>query len=162
MKITEIAEDHWRGILEIQDEAYHEVDPEELDVLKSKQSVSPETCFVCVSDQGDTLGYLLAHPWNGSKPPKLYEPMFDTENSDSLYLHDMAVSPHSKGQGIGRSMMAKLIEVAELKGVKRITLVAIQGADSFWSLQGFKAISGANICSSYGDHVVLMEKIIMA
>ncbi|ODA30659.1 GNAT family N-acetyltransferase [Veronia pacifica] len=162
MKIREIEEDNWRGVLEIQDEAYHEVGPEELDVLRSKQSTSPETCFVCVSDQGDTLGYLLAHPWNGSEPPKLFEPLLDTEKSDSLYLHDMAVSPHSMGQGIGRAMMAKLIEVAELKGVKRITLVAIQGADSFWSLQGFKMISGENICSSYGDNAVLMEKIIMA
>jgi predicted N-acetyltransferase YhbS len=160
MKIIEIAEDNWRGILEIQEAAYHEVDPEELDVLKSKQWVSPETCFVCVSDQGDILGYLLAHPWYGSEPPKLYEPVLDIKRSDSLYLHDMAVSPHSKGQGIGRSMMAKLIEVAELKGVKRITLVAIQGADSFWSLLGFKVISTANIGASYGDNAVFMEKSI--
>ena len=163
MKIQKIGtKNNWGGILEIQDEAYHEVGPEELDVLKSKQSVSPDTCFVCVSDQGETLGYLLAHPWNGSEPPKLFEPLSDTGNSDSLYLHDMAVSPHSKGQGIGRSMMVKLIEVAELKEVKRITLVAIQDADSFWTLLGFKVISGTNICSSYGENAVFMEKIIMA
>ena len=162
MKIKEIEEDNWDGILEIQDEAYHEVGPEKLNVLKSKQSVSPETCFVCVSEQGDILGYLLAHPWNGSEPPKLFEPLPDIGNSDSLYLHDMAVSLPSKGQGVGRSMMAKLIKVAELKGFKIITLVAIQGADSFWSLLGFKAISGANICSNYGENAVLMEKVLMA
>ncbi|WP_185234353.1 GNAT family N-acetyltransferase [Teredinibacter franksiae] len=162
MKIKEIEEDNWGGILEIQDEAYHEVGPEDLDVLKSKKSVSPETCFVCVSDQGDALGYLLAHPWSGSGPPKLFEPLPYIGHSDSLFLHDMAVSSRSMGQGIGRSMMAKLIKVAELKGVKRITLVAIQGADSFWSLLGFKAISGTNICSSYGENAVLMEKVLMA
>lgn len=158
MKIRQITEDNWRGILEIQDEAYYEVGSEELEVLKSKQSASPETCFVCVSDQDETLGYLLAHPWNRTEPPKLYEPLLDTENSDSLYLHDMAVSPNSKGQGIGQSMMAKLAEVAELKRIKRITLVAIQGAESFWSMQGFKVISKGNTCSSYGDNAVLMEK----
>ena len=161
MEITEIGKGNWDSILEIQDKVYHEVGPEELDVLKSKQSISPETCFVCVSEQGDTLGYLLAHPWNGAEPPKLHVPLLVTENSDSLYLHDMAVSPQSKGQGIGRSMMAKLIEVAELKGVKRITLVAVQGADSYWSLLGFNVISGENMCSSYGSNAILMENIIM-
>lgn len=161
MKITEITECSWRGILEIQDAAYHEIASEELDVLKSKQFLSPETCFVCISEKDEILGYLLAHPWNGSEPPKLYEPLLDSERSDSLYLHDMAVSSRSKGQGIGSSMMAKLIEVAKLKCIKRINLVAIQGADSFWSMHGFKVIKESSICSSYGDNAVLMEKIIM-
>lgn len=162
MKIQEIEENNWSGILEIQDEAYQEVGPEELDVLKSKQSASSETCFVCVSDQGDVLGYLLSHPWNGVEPPKLFEPLSDIGNSDSLYLHDMAVSSRSKGQGLGRSMMAELIKVAVMKGIKRITLVAVQGSDSFWSLLDFKEISGANICPSYGENAVLMEKLLTA
>jgi len=162
MKIQEIEENNWSGILEIQDKAYQEIGPEELDVLKSKQSASPETCFVCVSDKDDILGYLLAHPWNGDEPPKLFESLPYIGNSDSLYLHDMAVSSRSKGQGLGRSMMTELTKVALLKGVKRITLVAVQGSDSFWSLLDFKEISGANICPNYGKNAVLMEKILMA
>ena len=161
MEIVRIGENNWSGILEIQDLAYAEFGSEALHVLKSKQSIAPETCFVCVSNQGDTLGYLLAHPWNGSKPPKLHEPLLNIENSDCLYLHDLAVSPHYKGQGIGRSMIAKLINVAKLMGFKRTKLVAIQGADSFWSLFGFNVILGSNICSSYGENAVLMEKIII-
>lgn len=162
MKIQEIDENNWGDILEIQDEAYHEFGPEDLDVLKSKQSASPETCFVYISEQDDILGYLLAHPWHGSQPPKLFEPLPDIWHSDSLFLHDMAVSSRSKGQGIGRSMMAELIKVSVQKGVKRITLVAVQGADSFWSLLGFKEISGANISPSYGENTVLMEKVLTA
>lgn len=158
MKIQKIEENNWTGILGIQDEAYQEIGPEELDVLKSKQSASPETCFVCVSDKEDVLGYLLAHQWAADEPPKLFEPLPDIENSDSLYLHDMAVGSRSKGQGLGRSMMAELLKVAALKGVKRITLVAVQGSDSFWSLLGFKAITGTHICPSYGKDSVLMEK----
>lgn len=160
MKIQQIEENNWIGILRVQDEAYQEVAPEELDVLKSKQSASPETCFVCVSDQGDILGYLLAHPWNGAEPPKLFETLVNIENSDSLYLHDMAVSSRSKGQGIGRSMMAELMKVAVLKGFKRITLVAVQGADSFWSLLDFKEVAGVNKYPSYGERAILMEKVL--
>lgn len=160
MKIQEIEESHWSDILKIQDEAYHEVGPEELDVLKSKQSVSPETCFVCVSDEGDVLGYLLTHPWNGSEPPKLFEPLPDFVNSNALFLHDMAVSSRSKGQGIGRSMMTELMKISAVKGMERITLVAVQGADSFWLLLGFKEIPGVNLCPSYGKNAILMEKVL--
>lgn len=162
MKIQEIEENHWSDILIIQDEAYHEVGLEELDVLKSKQYASPETCFVCVSDEGGVLGYLLAHPWNGSEPPKLFEPLPDFVNSNSLFLHDMAVSSRSKGQGIGRSMMTELMKISAVKGMERITLVAVQGADSFWSLLGFNEIPGVNLCPSYGENAILMEKVLAA
>ena len=162
MKIKPIEDNNWNDILAIQAKAYHEVDLEALDILKSKQSASPETCFVCVSEQGETLGYLLAHPWSESEPPKLFVPLLANENSESLYLHDMAVSPHLKGQGIGRAMLAKLIKVAHSKGVKNITLVAIQGADSFWSSLGFKVRLGAKISSTYGEKAVFMERIIVS
>ena len=160
MKIQEIEESHWSDILKIQDEAYHEIGPEELDVLKSKQSASPETCIVCVSDQDDVFGYLLAHPWNGSEPPKLFEPLPGFVNSNSLFLHDMAVSSRSKGQGIGRSMMTELMKISAVKGMERITLVAVQGADSFWSLLGFKEIPEVNLSPSYGENAILMEKVL--
>ncbi|KAF7786447.1 hypothetical protein PRUB_a1012 [Pseudoalteromonas rubra] len=162
MKIQEIKEKNWVGILEVQDSAYHEIGLEELDVLKSKQSASPDTCFVCVSDRDGVLGYLLAHPWTGSEPPKLFEPLpEDVVDSDTLFLHDMAVGPHYKGQGIGRSMMEVLVEVSVKKGVKRITLVAVQGASRFWSLLGFKEISEANLYPDYGKNAVLMEKVLV-
>ena len=147
MNIKLIEDTHWNDILAIQAKVYHEVDLETLDVLKSKQTASPETCFVCVAEQNEALGYLLAHPWRDSEPPKLFVPLLDTVNSETLYLHDMAVNPYSKGQGIGRTMMAKLIEVAKAKGFKRINLVAVQGANSFWSLQGFREIAEVNILS---------------
>ena len=162
MDIRLIEDSHWSDILAIQAKAYHEVDLETLDVLKSKQVASPETCFVCISKQNETLGYLLAHPWGDSEPPKLFVQLLDTINSQTLYLHDMAVDPYSKGQGIGRTMMAKLIEVAKAKGFKRINLVAIQGADSFWSSLGFKVIVGANISSTYGENAVFMEMEVVA
>ena len=162
MNIKLIEDNNWNDILAIQAKVYHEVDLETLDVLKSKQTASPETCFVCVSEQNEALGYLLAHPWVDSEPPKLFVPLLDTVNSETLYLHDMAVNPYSKGQGIGRTMMVKLIEVAKAKGFKRINLVAVQGANSFWSLQGFREIAEANISSTYGENAVFMEMEVVA
>jgi len=160
MIFREIEDVHWKNILEIQDQSYREVCTEELDVLKSKNDASPDTCFVCLSKNGAVEGYLLAHPWSGISPPKLFEPLPNIENCEYLYLHDMAVNPQSKGNGIGRTAALKLFEVAKEKGINRITLVAIQGAESFWSVFGFQEVKGMAISSSYGDKAVLMEKVL--
>jgi len=162
MIIKEIDEIHWNGILEIQDKSYQEIGIEDLEVLKSKNSTSPDTCFVCLSNKGDVLGYLLAHPWSGITPPKLFEPLPNIEQCDYLYLHDMAVSPQSKGKGIGRAIALKLFEVAQYKGIKSVSLVAVQGAQSFWSIIGFQEVTGVNVCSSLWRKAVLMEKILAA
>lgn len=161
MNIKEIEETHWNRILEIQDESYQEIEPEELEVLQGKKEASPDTCFVCLSNCGAVLGYLLAHPWSGIEPPKLFEPLPSVETNEHLYLHDMAISPQSKGQGVGRAIVLKLFEIAQKKGIKKISLVAVQGSDSFWSRFGFEKVHGVKVCSSYGKNAVLMEKLLV-
>lgn len=162
MIIKEIEEIHWNKILEIQEESYQEIGTEELEVLKSKSEASPDTCFVCLSNTEEVFGYLLAHPWSGISPPKLFESLSNIENCEYLYLHDMAISPQSKGKGIGRAAAIKLFEVAQNKEINRVSLVAVQGSESFWSRIGFQEVTGVNVCSSYGEKAVLMEKILAA
>jgi len=160
MIIKEIENIHWNRILEIQDQSYQEIGTEELEVLKGKKEASPDTCFVCLSDNGEVEGYLLAHPWGGISPPKLFEPLPDVEGCEYLYLHDMAMSPQSKGKGLGRATAIKLFEVAQNKGINRVNLVAVQGSESFWTRMGFQEVTDVNVCSSYGENAVLMEKIL--
>ncbi|ESP94681.1 GNAT family N-acetyltransferase [Pseudoalteromonas luteoviolacea] len=160
MIFKKIEEIHWNRIIEIQDESYREIGTEELDVLKSKNAASPDTCFVCVSKSGVVLGYLLAHPWRGTSPPKLFEPLPNITDCEYLYLHDMAISPQSKGQGIGRAAALKLIEVARNKGMNKVMLVAVQGSESFWATIGFQEVKGVSVCSSYGEKAQLMEKVL--
>lgn len=161
MKIQKIENDHWHSILDIQDQAYQDLGAEDLDVLKSKHSLSPDTCFVCLSENTQLLGYLLAHPWSRREAPKLFEPLSSAEESDCLFLHDMAVRSVSKGQGVGRAMLRELIEVAKQKEFKYISLVAVQKADSFWLLFDFHIVPEVKVSPSYGDHAVLMEKILV-
>lgn len=162
MKIQIIHDTNWNSILEIQGEAYQEVGLEDLEVLKSKLTASPDTCFVSLSDQGAVLGYLLAHSWSGTKPPKLFEPLPDITAGEYLYLHDMAVCSQSKGEGIGRAMFEELVRVAMRAGTLKIRLVAVQNSASFWFHLGFREIPGATVCSSYGKNAVFMEKIVAA
>ncbi|NTS78477.1 GNAT family N-acetyltransferase [Catenovulum sp. SM1970] len=160
MPISPIEAKHWNNILEIQHASYQEIGAEKLTVLKSKNEASPDTCFVSLSDTGLVNGYLLAHPWRGLSPPKLFKPLPDIKTSEYLYLHDMAIKPEFKGKGIGRSLALKLFEVAKNKGVNCVNLVAVQGAETFWLRMGFKPVKDVNLCSSYGKDAVLMQKLI--
>ncbi|AOT08334.1 GNAT family N-acetyltransferase [Pseudoalteromonas luteoviolacea] len=160
MKIRTIEEKDWNCILDIQEKSYQEVGIEDLAVLKSKNDASPDTCFVCVSNDGEIFGYVLAHPWCGVAPPKLFESLPYIENCDHLYLHDMAISPHSKGKGVGRALASKLIDVAKNKSMTKISLVAVQGSQTFWTRVGFKEVKGVEVCSSYGEQAVLMENVL--
>jgi len=161
MLIKEIEELHWNGILTIQDKSYQEIGTESLEVLKNKYDASPDTCFVCLSDGNEVLGYLLAHPWSGISPPKLFEPLPNIENGEYLYLHDMAISPQLKEKGIGSALAKELFEVAQNKGINRVSLVAVQGSESFWSRIGFQVVTEVDICSTYGEKSVLMEKVLV-
>ena len=46
MSINLITDNSWSDILKIQEEAYLEIEPEDVDILKSKWLLSPNTCAV--------------------------------------------------------------------------------------------------------------------
>ncbi len=75
-----------------------------------------------------------------------------------LYLHDMAVQAQFTGQGLGRAMFQALSTVSQEMSINTIRLVAVQGSASFWSSLGFTAIPVLELCASYGEDAVLMEK----
>ena len=63
MSISLITDSFWADILKIQAEAYVDIEPEDLDVLKSKWLSSPKTCAVYMENNNAVSAYLLAHPW---------------------------------------------------------------------------------------------------
>ncbi|MBL4800073.1 MAG: GNAT family N-acetyltransferase [Oleispira sp.] len=157
MTITKISETSWDAILHIQEEAYTGVAPEDVDVLKGKWEISPESCFVYTVVNEPVLAYLLAHSWNSLEPPKLFEQVPENSVGDILYLHDLAVSNRARGMGVGKQLAKKLIEVAKVHQYSKVLLVAIQDSSRFWASLGFREISSVPVCSSYGDDAKLMS-----
>jgi len=155
MSINLISENSWNSILKIQEEAYTDILPEDLNVLKSKWISSPNTCAVYLNSDNKILAYLLAHPWANEVPPKLHEKTQIT-NSINLYLHDLALAQEARGKGIAKNLVTNLIDKAKSQGFAKIFLVAVQGSDMFWSKFGFIVIPNALICPSYGNYSKLM------
>lgn len=155
MYISLISENSWDCILKIQEEAYTDILPEDVGVLKSKWISSPNTCAVFLNNDNKVLAYLLAHPWDGEVPPKLHEKT-EIKNSSKLYLHDLALAKEARGKGIAKQLVTYLIDKAKSQGFAKIFLVAVQGSDMFWAKLGFIDIPNALICPSYGECSKLM------
>lgn len=162
MKVRAVLESDWDAIVRIQAEVYHDGVLEELEVLRSKSTVSPATCFVCELSDGDIAGYLLSHPWDSPTPPKLFEPLTVANGEHQFFIHDMAVSTRAQGKGVGRLLINQVLASTKKLGMKKINLVAVQGAESYWQTLGFVALINDNIRSTYGNDAVLMQRLASA
>jgi ribosomal protein S18 acetylase RimI-like enzyme len=60
---------------------------------------------------------------------------------DCSYICDVAVLPTYQGSGIGKSIVAKLVELSN--GHKKIILYSYPGRESFYKKLGFKRMSTA-------------------
>ena len=156
MSIVQISEKSWDGILKIQEEAYTELPPEDVSILKSKWLASPDTCFIYSNNENKILAYLLSHPWGSDSPPKLNEKAPVNYDTSNLYLHDLALSNEARGRGIAKALVENLINNAKAQGFTKILLVAVQGSSSFWGKYGFMVIDNVAICPSYGSDAKLM------
>lgn len=136
MQLRGITPDDWEAILDIQQECYPQIVPESLGVLQSKWRLSPQTCFVIEHDN-QPVGYCLAHPWQLGTPPTLEQAVDALAHPDTLYLHDIALSAKVQGKGAGKLAFDKLVQSATDASLATVSLVAVQGADSYWRKQGF-------------------------
>ncbi|MEZ9197537.1 GNAT family N-acetyltransferase [Shewanella sp. 10N.286.54.B9] len=136
MKLRSIEASDWPSILEIQLECYPQIEPESLAVLQSKWLASPQSCFSLELNQ-QVVGYCLAHPWIINNPPTLEQELGSITASDTLYLHDIALSAKAQGKGAGRLILDRLKLFAVQDKYNSISLVAVQGADRYWQQQGF-------------------------
>lgn len=158
MTIKLVEETTWPGILKVQSEVYLEVEPEHVDVLKSKWHQSPDCCFA-YHHNNDVIGYLLAHSWNKETPPKLFQPLpekADT-NGSILFLHDLAISHQASGKGIGAKMVTHLLSIATKLQFEQVLLVAVQGSFMFWNKMGFSEVTDQSISSTYGEGAKMMR-----
>ncbi|MBD1573499.1 GNAT family N-acetyltransferase [Vibrio sp. S17_S38] len=160
-QILEIPDEVWPQIEQIQEVAYRDDLAEDIDILKIKSDVSPETCFVCMDDDEQVLGYVLAHPWESEEPPHINQDISDrkevvsVEDASTLYIHDLAINPDARGAGIAQALIENLLMHADALNINRISLVAVQGMASFWAKYGFKSVK-SDCTDSYGDDAQLM------
>lgn len=137
-------------------DAVHGRYTEDVAIYAGRLALYPAGCRV-FEVEGAVAGYLIAHPWRSASPPGLGErPDAIPDDADTYYFHDLALLPAARGTGAGRTAVMLAERQAREAGFGDITLMAVNGADSFWAAQGFIYVGGGE--ASYGEGAYLMRR----
>ncbi len=141
MQIQRIRPTDYKEMYDLQKSVYPSVLQESLVVLSSKVYCSPNTCFLAHDGDG-FCGYILSIPYPAHLYPQLDESVFCDSESPNLYIADCVITPSFQGQGIATELAEVVEATARVNGFSSISLVAIEGADSFWQDKGYKPFDG--------------------
>ncbi len=127
--------------------------PESRSSFEDKLRAAPDACLVAELD-GRPVGYCVALWATCGKPPKLDERAYVAKAPLGLHLHDIALNPAARGQGL---VSAALLRLARLAGSSKLSLVAVEGTHALWRRHGFveEQIDEA-VRATYGDQAVYM------
>ena len=136
-------------------DAVHGRFTEPVAVYAERLALYPAGCRVLEQDNA-VAGYLISHPWYREDPPRLGALLGAIPpDADSYYLHDIALLPATRGTGAGRAGLDFVMSHARALGLSDIALMAVGGADRFWTRQGFAYVP-REVDPSYGDQAYLM------
>ncbi|PTQ90181.1 GNAT family N-acetyltransferase [Agitococcus lubricus] len=147
----------------VQQHAYPQALWEETTIFAHKRQLSPETSLVA-KDGLQVVAYVLSHPWLWADIPilnRINPPI--TANTNTLYIHDLAVDPAYQGLGLAQQLTHYLLAYAQQQAYAALALVAVQGALRYWQRYGFVVDNLLNqqlkaACLAYGEDTVYMYK----
>jgi GNAT superfamily N-acetyltransferase len=124
-------------------DAIHSSYPEDPTVFAERLRLYPDGCFVLVVDE--VKGYAISHPWAG-EPPQLNALLRAMpSNSDTYYLHDIALHPSVRAKGHAKEIVEEIVQRVSAQ-YRNITAVAVEGTLPLWHRMGFEA-TGVPVCS---------------
>ena len=106
------------------------------DCFRAKIKAFPIGCWALTAPK--LIGYAFGHPWISSSIVHLNEIISLPSVCDCFYIHDVAIVPSRRGQGFGKILVQKMLEVA--KGYRTIKLVSVLNSVDFWKKFGFVCV----------------------
>jgi len=97
----------------------------------------PSSYSLAATWDGVLVAYLLAHGWRAQSPPPVGAVLRAPEQSEVLFIHDLAVSPAARGSGAGRRLVEHAFQLAAADGLNVAELIAVEGAAAYWRTLGF-------------------------
>lgn len=106
-------------------------------VLEEKYTLYRNGCYLLeVSEK--PAGYVLSHPWTRGDLPALDTLLGEIPaDSDTYYIHDLALLPLTRGLGAAGRIVDALTKHARAMDYPSMSLVAVNNSLPFWEKQGF-------------------------
>ena len=90
-------------------------------------------------DEDGLCGYAFGVPLKAGTTLELQSPLAAVPaDADTFYIHDVAVAARCRGEGVGRILASRLVELARARGFRQSELVSVQGSAPFWEKFGFR------------------------
>lgn len=119
-------------------------------------ALSPDGCWVLTQNDA-VVGHCISHPWVRRAPPAMHMRLGRLPSRpDCWYLHDVVVAPPARGTKAVERLLPILSGTAARHNIATLALIAVGGADAYWSRQGFVATNGG--AEGFGADAVYMER----
>ncbi len=128
------------AVLRLQADCYGPdyLEPAEAFEAKLRATAPLQTCWGAFSAGSALLAYAISLPVCADTMPALHAADYQCPPKPTLlYLHDVAVSPAGRGQGLAPALLAQVQQRAVLLGLERMGLIAVQDSASYWQRLGF-------------------------
>lgn len=150
------------AVVRLQDHCYADEFYESPQVVSQRLMLYPQSCWVAVYHD-KIWGYLFTYPSKLSQINPLGAEFGQYEQANCLYLHDMAVSPDARGQGVASALLQSALDYAATLGLPHLALVAVQNSASFWQQQCFNShteLGGQALAAlaTYGHQAVYLTR----
>jgi predicted N-acetyltransferase YhbS len=147
------------GLLRVADNVHPDL-PESEAVFAERAKLFPEGSLVLV-ENNEVCGYIVSHPIRSRRPPELDSLLRGiAPNANQYYIHDLAILPKMRGQGLAAIGMKKILAVA--KRYPTACLVSVYGTAAFWKRFGFEAGIVDEVLAEklrgYGDDAAYLER----
>lgn len=154
------------AMLAIQAQCYGPSMNESRETVLARLQAFPRTAWVAHDGQG-ACAYLVAYETRLGRVTPLGGRFRRSEHPDSLYLHDLAVSPRAKGRGVGRLLVDQALQQARHAGLAHSCLVSVQDSQPFWRSFGYEPWRGLQAQSqpalqTYGAGACYMARLVPA
>ncbi len=146
------------SVLDAQRESYGAALIEDEAVFRERMRIFPAGMLGAIS--GETLaGYAVCHPWIFGRTVPLNSVVLEIpEGPDCLYIHAVAVRPAFRGAHIGGWLVAAVMEVGIIAGLRRFTLTAVQSSEKFWERFGFRPADRIETVEGVTASVMTMDR----
>lgn len=137
--------------------AYPDAFWESIACFEAKIKLFPQGCIALANLKNELIGYAVGHPWSLSLGPVALNIVMESlpSNPDCFYIHDVAVIDHRRGQGLGKFLAQKILDVANEYHFHNIKLVSVNNSESFWQKFGFTIVEHIDYCGSPGIIMVM-------
>jgi len=129
---------------------------EAAELYAERIALAPGGCWVLVDAADTVVGHCISHPWVRRTPPAMHILLGSLPSDpDCWYLHDVVVAPAARGTKAVERLLPILSRIVSTHRIDTLALIAVGGADAYWSRQGFVAVPGS--ADGFGEDAVYME-----